>query len=48
MSSSNRLALAAAATLLAGAALAQEKTLPPQPGIGFPRQSLGIGRPGLK
>src|SRR5262245_35339316 len=47
MSSSSRIALAAA-MLLAGAAFAQEKTLPPQPGIGFPPQSLGIGRPVTK
>jgi cytochrome c len=44
MSSSNRLALAAAALLIAGAALAQEKTLPSQPGSAFAPQSLGIGR----
>jgi cytochrome c len=44
MSSSNRLALAAAALLIAGAALAQEKTLPSQPGTAFAPQSLGIGR----
>jgi len=45
MSSSSKFALAAAVTLFAGGALAQEKTLPAQPGIAFPPQSLGIGRP---
>ena len=45
MSSSSRIALAAAAALLAGAAFAQDKTLPGQPGTAFPPQSLGIGRP---
>jgi cytochrome c len=44
MSSSSRIALAAAALLVAGAALAQEKTLPTQPGTAFPPQPLGIGR----
>jgi cytochrome c len=45
MSSSSKFALAAALMLAAGAAAAQEKTLPPQPGMAFPPQSLGIGRP---
>ncbi len=48
MSSSSSFALAAAAALIAGAALAQDKTLPGQPGIAFPAQSLGIGRPATK
>jgi cytochrome c len=48
MSSSNRLALAAAMALIAGAAFAQEKTLPAQPAFTLPVQSLGIGRPATK
>lgn len=48
MSSSNKFVLAAAVALFAGTALAQEKTLPAQPGIAFPPQSLGIGRPVTK
>jgi cytochrome c len=48
MSSSSKLVLAAVVALFAGSALAQEKTLPAQPGIAFPPQSLGIGRPVTK
>lgn len=47
MFSSSRMLLAATAALFAGAAWAQDK-LPPQPGIAFPPQSLGIGRPATK
>lgn len=53
MSSSNRAAAFAAAFVAAIAsapeiARAQEKTLPGQPGIALPVQSLGIGRPATK
>jgi S-disulfanyl-L-cysteine oxidoreductase SoxD len=47
MSSSSKWVLAAA-LMVAGSAFAQEKTLPAQPGIAFPPQSLGIGRPVTK
>ncbi len=48
MSSSSRFALAAALVLTAGAAIAQDKTLPAQPSFTLPVQSLGIGRPATK
>ncbi len=48
MSSSNRLAFAAVMALIAGAAFAQDKTLPAQPAFTLPVQSLGIGRPATK
>ena len=49
MSSSGRLALALAAALaLSGAAAAQDKTLPHQPGIAFAPQPFGLGRPVTK
>jgi S-disulfanyl-L-cysteine oxidoreductase SoxD len=53
MSSSSRpaasaVAFAAMVALAAGAALAQDKTLPAQPAFALPVQSLGIGRPATK
>lgn len=48
MSSSSRAALAAALALIAGSAAAQDRTLPGQPSIALPVQSLGIGRAATK